>query len=311
MTWRIGLATGSCADAPILEVLDAAEAGGFEGVELGTPPKHFAPWAPSEVEAVARRLQRTGASAVSAHALRAEAAVAVRARARATSAAPARHEPVFCEPMLCEPVSMHAPFGGLLDLAHHDDGYRRQAIEVVLTSARALQRLGGRVLVVHPTDHVRGHQGSVAPRIAAAVEALRTLTLAVRDLGLTLAIETPLPHLIGGHPDEFAAILDQVGPAARVCLDTGHTQLAGYTRRFVELAGDRLVHVHAHDNHGRFDDHLVPGDGVIDWPSVAAALRRVRFRGWIVLELKCPDRPRDIFFRRARLQAERLLNDAR
>lgn len=266
MTWRIGLATGCCAERPVLEVLDAADAAGFTGIELGTPPGHFAPWEPAQVDAVFHKLRT----------------------------------------LRCVPVSMHAPFGGQLDLAHHDDGHRESALATLLASARALKTLGGSILVVHPTDHVRAHHDP-APRLAWASEALRRLTESAAAFGVTVAIETPLPHLIGGHPDEFARILDHVGPAARVCLDTGHTFLGGFTHRFIELAADRLVHVHAHDNHGRYDDHLIPGDGAIDWPSVHASLSAVGYSGWLILELKCPDIPLTDHFRRAHAQLQHLL----
>jgi sugar phosphate isomerase/epimerase len=269
MTWRIGLATGCCTDHPILNVLDAAEAAGFAGVEFGTPPRHFSPWEPKQVDAVAQRMQR----------------------------------------LPCAPVSMHAPFGGLLDLANRDPHHRQVAIDTILMGAKALKRLGGTVLVVHPTDHIRAHH-DVEGRLASAAEALRSVTEMAGAFGVTVAIETPLPHLIGGHPDEFSSILHRVGPAARVCLDTGHTYLGGLTRQFVELASDRLVHIHAHDNHGRFDDHLAPGDGAIDWPAIVRTLDDVKYAGWIILELKCPDTPMAEYFRRARRQAEHLLNGA-
>jgi sugar phosphate isomerase/epimerase len=267
MTWRIGLATGCCTDHPILDVLDAAEEAGYPGVEFGTPPRHFSPWDPEEVEAVARRLPS----------------------------------------LPCAPVSMHAPFGGLLDLANADAHERDVAIGRILTAAKALRHLGGTLLVVHPTDYSRGHH-DVEPRLACAADALRRLIEATSTFGVTVAIETPLPHLIGGHPDEFASLLQRVGPAARVCLDTGHTYLGRFTRRFVELAGERLVHVHAHDNHGHFDDHLAPGDGEIDWPAIVTMLDDAKYAGWIILELKCPDTPMAEYFRRARRQAEHLLN---
>ena len=269
MTWRIGVATGCCIDHPILDVLDAADDAGIAGVELGTPPRHFQPWEPAEVDAVAASLRR----------------------------------------LSCRPVSMHAPFGGLLDLAQQDAAHRRTAIAMIIASAKALGHLGGGVLVVHPTDHVRAHH-QVEPHLAASSDALRTIMDAAAAFGVTVAIETPLPHLIGGHPDEFASILDRVGPAARICLDTGHAHLGGFIRRFIDLAGERLVHVHAHDNHGRFDDHLAPGDGAIDWPGVASALAAAKYAGWIILELKCPDTPMTEYFRRAHRLAERFLNGA-
>lgn len=265
MNWRIALATGCCARHSVLEVLDAADEAGFAGVEFGTPPGHFAPWESAEVEAVAARMQG----------------------------------------VRCAPVSMHAPFGGVLDLAHHDAHHRASAVATILTAARALKRLGGSILVVHPTDHVRADH-DVTPRLWSATEALGTLTESAGAFGITIAIETPLPHLIGGHPDEFASILHHVGPPARVCLDTGHTFLGGFTQRFIELAGDRLVHVHAHDNHGRYDDHLAPGDGAIDWATFTASLAAARYAGWIVLELTCPSTPMAEYFRRARNQMEHL-----
>lgn len=263
MTWPLGVATGCCSESPILEVLDAIEEAGFAGVEFGTPPHHFTPWEPSEVAAVEARMRT----------------------------------------LACTPVSMHAPFGGLLDLAHHSAESRRAAIDTAIVSARALKRLGGSVLVVHPTDHVRAHH-DVGPRLAWCTDALRIITDVATGIGVQIAIETPLPHLIGGHPDEFAAILERVGPAARICLDTGHTHLGGFTQRFIELAGDRLIHVHLHDNRGHFDDHLVPGDGTIDWPRVFTLLERARYAGWLMLELKGPAGSLVEYLRRARQQAE-------
>jgi sugar phosphate isomerase/epimerase len=47
----------------------------------------------------------------------------------------------------------------------------------------------------------------------------------------------------------------------------------------VALLGERIAQIHLHDNHGPFsdsaemkDEHLWPGEGTIDWPSVTAAL---------------------------------------
>jgi len=202
---------------------------------------------------------------------------------------------------------MHAPFGGAFDLAHEDARHRAGIVESHLSAARVLKRLGGTILVVHPTDHVRADHDISRRRLDDAAEALRQLTGAAGDLGVIIAIETPLPHLIGGHPEEFERILHHVGYGARVCLDTGHTFLGGFTQRFIELAGDRLAHVHAHDNHGRYDDHLTPGDGAIDWATVRESLNAVRYQGWLVLELKCPGGSMADSFRRARHRLEELV----
>jgi sugar phosphate isomerase/epimerase len=274
VTWRIGLATGVCPERPILGSLDAIEAtigaSGPRGIEFSTPRHHFEPWEPEQVEQVARRL--AGSSLV--------------------------------------PVSMHAPFGGRLDLSDDDDHRLQDTLNTTMASARALARLGGTILVAHPTDIVR-HGQDVQARLERAARSLKTLTQACRDLGLTLAIESPLPHLIGGHPDEFAWLLHQVGPDARVCLDTGHTHLAGHWRRFIEIAGERVVHVHAHDNRSQFDDHLPPGEGHVNWGEIKATLEQINYGGWIILELKCPEEPLTRYFARACDQADRVLNGSR
>jgi sugar phosphate isomerase/epimerase len=199
------------------------------------------------------------------------------------------------------PVAIHAPFGGLLDLSDPNPHHRNGAIGAIVTAAEVLKELGGRIVVVHISDVQRGTDREA--RLGTSAESLRTLHDACTRLDMLLAVETPLPHLIGGSPEEFARVLDHIGPEARVCLDTGHTTLGHNWDAFVAVAATRLVHVHAHDHHGRFDDHLPPGDGSLDWRHIGDSLRRIGFDGWLMLELRCPDEPLQEYFGRA---AERL-----
>lgn len=199
------------------------------------------------------------------------------------------------------PIAIHAPFGGLLDLSDPNPHHRNGAIGAIVTAAEVLKELGGRIVVVHISDVSRGHDREA--RLATSAESLHTLHRACAQMDMTLAIETPLPHLIGGSPEEFARVLEHVGSEARVCLDTGHTTLGHQWDAFVAVASDRLVHVHAHDHHGHFDDHLPPGDGSLNWRHIGESLRRIGFEGWLMLELRCPEGPLREYFGRA---AERL-----
>lgn len=248
MSWSIGVSTGSCIEQPVLDVLDRLDTAGVRGVELGTLPRHFDYAASAIVAALGCRLQS----------------------------------------LAIQPVSIHAPFGPHFDLADHHARRREAASEAILAAARALKQLGGRIVVVHPSDLAR-HGADVGRHLDHAAASLRALAAACRDEGLRLAIESPLPHLIGGHPDEFAFILQHVGDDAGVCLDTGHITLGRAWRRFMDVSAGRLVHVHASDNHGRFDDHLTPGDGAIDWAEIVGTLREAAFDGWMMLEVACRD----------------------
>lgn len=258
MTPRIGLSTGACTDCPILDILPALAASRVRTLEVSTPPRHFDVWQPGQIEALSGELRKRA----------------------------------------LDVVSIHAPFGGLLDLAEPNPHHRMAAIGAILAAARAVKQLGGSMVVVHPSDLERSRHH--APhRLADCARSLATLAENCGSFGVTIAVESPLPHLIGGHPEEFATILDSLDPSVKVCLDTGHTALGGHWRRFVEVAGARLAHLHAHDNRGHWDDHLPPGDGSIDWADVRGSLEDAGFTGWVMLELACPGSDPEGYFLRA------------
>ena len=58
-----------------------------------------------------------------------------------------------------------------------------------------------------------------------------------------------------------------------VTFDVGHlcTVTKNYIE-FLELLGDRIIHIHLHDNDGKNDSHLAVGDGVIPWDDVLGIL---------------------------------------
>lgn len=267
MSWRIGISSGACTNLPILQVLPDIRAAGARGVEVGTPPNHFDPWDEQQVLAVHQALGDHGLQA----------------------------------------VSIHTPFGGLLDLADPNSHHRHAAIGATLTSSMALKRLGGRLVIVHPSDRPR-HDEDVPARLADAARSLALLAEHCASAGLTLVVESPLPHLIGGSPDEFAVLLKDLPAAVGVCLDTGHTALGKHWHRFVEVAGARLAHIHANDNRGSWDDHLPPGEGYLDWPDIGRTLHAAKFTGWIMLELSCPGAtPLRDYLTRAYARAQELL----
>ncbi|MDD2912760.1 MAG: TIM barrel protein, partial [Candidatus Bipolaricaulis anaerobius] len=58
---------------------------------------------------------------------------------------------------------------------------------------------------------------------------------------------------------------------------------------YVAALGERLVHVHLHDNRGERDEHLPLGRGSLPWRAAWAALSSAGYRGPIVLEIPDPD----------------------
>jgi len=94
-------------------------------------------------------------------------------------------------------------------------------------------------------------------------------------------------------------------PDLRFCLDIGHANLfSNDPVEFVTAFGDRLGHVHIHDNNGGdsedFDIHLSPGEGSIDFERVFKALKSVDYHETMTLELT----PNDGVYREARCLAQ-------
>ena len=79
----------------------------------------------------------------------------------------------------------------------------------------------------------------------------------------------------------------------------------------LETVAEHLIATHLHDNRGRADEHLVPFEGTVNWPSTLTTLRKVGYDGVLTFELaggREPYRGTLERARHARAQVDRLLN---
>lgn len=246
MRWEIGLSTGIAYRHPIEDVLAPLRARGFEAVEVSTAPPHL------DV-ADGARLRRL--------------------RDLAAAAGLRIH-------------SLHAPFGHDVNLTSPEEGQRTEALERLTMAADALAVLGGALYVIHPGGEDQRWVWDRERRLALSVEGLTRVWRACRERGLTLVVETPLPHLLGGQPADFAWILERLpADGTAVCIDTSHCSLGGTLFESIARNAGRIAHVQASDNRGHTDDHLPPGAGILDWPAIHRALEAARFEGVYMLEV--------------------------
>ncbi len=131
-------------------------------------------------------------------------------------------------------------------------------------------------------------------------EALRLWVSRARDLGIRLALENT-PEV---GPEVASAIFAAIGESPEVvgmCLDIGHANLFHETRNDNLGYLDRLdpkvaiVHVHAHENFGDRDRHLVPftGPSATDPSGLVGLVDRLKRRGFpgnLIIE-QWPDPP--------------------
>lgn len=246
MKWELGLSTGIAYRHPIEEALEPIARAGFRMIEVSTAPRHLDIADHKRLETLRSRMAELG----------------------------------------LRPHSLHAPFGHDVNFTSPDAAQRRNALECLTVAADALQILGGTHYVIHPGGEDQRWTWERDACLGHSVASLTQVWEACRERGLTLVVETPLPHLLGGQPEDFAWLLERLPlEGTGICLDTSHTFLGKCLFEVIERFGSRLVHIQASDNRAVSDDHLPPGEGFIDWHHVVSALERVGYSGAFMLEI--------------------------
>jgi L-ribulose-5-phosphate 3-epimerase len=109
----------------------------------------------------------------------------------------------------------------------------------------------------------------------------------LEPLGVRPAFE-PEPNMLVESLADWAALRDAVAsPSLGLVLDVGHvpcteTISAGDA---IRRHGAELRTVHLDDSRGGVHEHLQIGEGELDWPDIARALREVGFTGVAAFEL--------------------------
>ena len=75
--------------------------------------------------------------------------------------------------------------------------------------------------------------------------------------------------------------LDNIG----VCYDCGHDHCHFKDAFNFDKFKDKIFCIHIHDNYGKIDDHLIPGDGTVNYDYVLDGLKRANFHDYFTMEL--------------------------
>ena len=95
------------------------------------------------------------------------------------------------------------------------------------------------------------------------------------------------PGLWIGCCDVLLEVLERVDhPLLGANLDLGHAVCAGERiEETVERLAGRIWNLHVEDICGEAHEHLIPGEGDIDFAAAARALSRAKYEGFWTLEL--------------------------
>lgn len=149
--------------------------------------------------------------------------------------------------------------------------------------------VGAKWMNIHPDRHTPWHSRGFY--IEGNLRSFEELLPDVEKTGVGLMIE----NLPGDYnsADQLGELLDRM-PGLGLHLDIGHANLLvpfNTTEEILARYGDRLRHVHLHDNKGGHADlHLPLGAGTVDLNAAVRALQRCGYDGPITLEVFTPDK---------------------
>jgi sugar phosphate isomerase/epimerase len=245
-----GVSTQVFGDLP----LEASQArmireAGFDAVEIFAMPPHFDLRDEDGVEETARFFREEGIRIASVHSVYMDSDIP-KGKGRWIDI-------TKCEPERIDIAATHA----------------RRAI-------RAARVFDAPIAVVHLGTDGRGLAGE---SVANASSFLAMIDDELRECGVSIALENVATEISNA---SFAPFMIEGYGFMRVgiCLDLGHANIGGDPAADIIRCGSRLIHVHAHDNIGTGDDHLVPTKGGINWKTVIESLKSIDYNGCFTFE---------------------------
>ena len=144
--------------------------------------------------------------------------------------------------------------------------------------------------------HYYGRHGMIGRTGQSKNTFLRNFADAMKEL-TQFAATRKVTLMLENAPAESGAALESIEcfsyvmksvPTLSFHLDVGHAFIENRmrgVRDYIDAFGDRLAHVHMHDNHGKQDEHLPLGAGKIDTRGVIRLLKEVDYDRTITFEV--------------------------
>ena len=181
--------------------------------------------------------------------------------------------------------SVHAPFADI-NIASPSKPMLKTMLKRLDKSISYASDLNAYVWVFHPGLETGVSMFYPGMGWLQNLKTARLLLKIASDYGVKIAIENvpePYPFLMKSVKD-FTKFYEEINKDIDLAFDVGHANLNGQTERFLTILAGKIVHIHAHDNQGKSDQHLGIGYGNIDWKKVANLLRRTSYDKLVIIE---------------------------
>ena len=181
---------------------------------------------------------------------------------------------------LLDPAHKHQP-----TLLSPEASDRQQRIDFLCRAVDAATALGSRCVSLWsgaaPQDVSRDQA------LGRLIEGLTLVLDYADERAMDIGFE-PEPGMLIDAMTAYAELVDRIdSPRLKLTLDVGHLHCQGETPIAAEIRRwrDRLVNVHIEDMRAGVHEHLMFGEGEMDFPPIIAALAEVGYDGGVHVEL--------------------------
>ena len=189
------------------------------------------------------------------------------------------------------PLQVHAPYQNV-ELADINPRIREASVESVKDGIEFARKINARIVTMHlgtTSKMLLSRSNSLVHKtlldsIAGLVEyaEVRDVTIAIENVPLT---SSAWGQALGEKADELIDIIKEVrAKNIGITFDVGHANVRGDPVDFAIKFAPYIVNVHLHDNDGSSDQHLVIGEGRVNFPRILSIFKNASYSGALVLE---------------------------
>jgi sugar phosphate isomerase/epimerase len=191
-------------------------------------------------------------------------------------------------------VGIHSSSG--VNMAEITPVMAAAADEYVRQNLDLCHALGGTHVIVHGGFHF---SSDVEARFAAGIERLKLAVRLAEERNVELHFENHnlepehaeihyIPHTVAEARRFFGAVSS---PKLRWACNVGHAMLVpdGFEGFLDAFGADSIGHVRLHDTNGIYEEHFLPGEGIVDFRHVFTTLHQRGYRGPFTLDFGRPE----------------------
>lgn len=194
------------------------------------------------------------------------------------------HSQILNEESLNSLVKLLNELDLMVDTVHGYDLDKDDDIEINKIVAAAAYKLKAGIVVVHCSDfwfndaEYEAKEKMVRERICFLEEI-------AKENGIRFALENVVP----GKPTMLCEQMIEIGNPRYIgfCYDSSHDQIDGPNNmELLKRQKERLIAIHMSDRIEEFVDHVIPGEGFINFYEIIPLLRESTFKGPVLMEVE-------------------------